>query len=1817
MSKKLSLTLISVLALAVFMFVNTPAQAHPYMYYNDTNNQYWGSLEQMASEMDNILDAMLVSLGLCPQWSQDCNGANSAFWRYVAGQDGPYWDQGDNGTQNMGASQPWNLVRKNDNPKIFDSRYFAFLDAVLDPNRNTNLPAATVNSIRTAFQNNIQRALQAELTINNVRITADVLGCDNDITRNITTNTTMTITIHAVKFCIVSYDVTFDVPSFFRSDRGGPLAEDADPRLDDALVNLIAAYMTLGDQRSVDYIYSFMGEMIRIVINELLDDIIRNMVKGVNDKKFVDQLIAAGPENWDFTPHPELYAPEPVSKATCYPFRATANVDFTVPVKVPDVATIDIRVRVTDVDICNSVRNFANTHVVGSAYSLQGTYLSVNNTSTGNLNGDGRRNFLTYTDTFATSNQNASVAEWALREDIFPNPIPIETQPVGRTTPPLTYGQDSWTLSVAVDNGDGTIWTVNNLPPTAPRFNYQWYYGSDPGNVTTTYPGGNVRVLSINPVNWIGSRYFRCLIADPYSKASTYSDTVEVKVEAPPIVITQQPQVNPTPPINALDPFTITCNATQTGGTLSYQWQIDRDFGGPLGWENVSDGDSDNVYNVTSATANDEGAYRCVITSTTFDNTATTGTVGVTVNVPQPVVTEQPVGGSIDVGDNWVFQCNGDITPSSPLTFQWQKNRVNIGSAIPGPGPVQLPITNAQPLDTGYYRCKITSTVYGSYVFTNEVYLGVGAPSGAVFRVDKMSPSPSDGLTWETAFHTIQEGIDAAAAAGGGEVWVAGGPNGGGYVYNELRTVSWGAPAAVDGSLVLEDNVQLYGGFEGYAGQQETIRAQRAVRRCVTIIDGSTSRGGVPAYHVIVIGKGTEPNVGVRIDGFDIRGGRAVGVAGDYHTYRGAGIYNWGSAPVIANCTFYDNIAAVAGGAIANETNGTFNAAAQIMNCVFYQNSANRQDVGNPMRGGGAIFNDMADPVIKFSTFVSNTINGTPSGPDDLYGLVSAAIFNYNTSSALTIDSCIFWQNAPGCIETFCPPSNPSCSPPTVNSTDITQLTNPQFDPLFPPPTFKLTLTSPFVDASTLATPKYDIQGVPRPQSAGPDRGAYELVKDPMNVVCQNISVDLDNTGNVTFPANALYDAAGSTIPGGLWKLLVSGSATVSLNCSHYPSTQVTLTAIDYDGNQGTCQATVTVNDIIPPTAVCKDITVYLDANGEYTLTAAEIDGGSTDNCSVSELTIPPTTFTCANIGQNQVQLTVKDQANNSSNCLANVTVQDNTPPTVVTKNITVDLDENNQATIVPADVDNGSTDNCGIDHLELDRSTFTCDDRLTPQTVNLTVYDVNGNSASAPAQVTVRDVEAPVITRRGAENITLVINVDCYVEEGAFFTDNCDGTGEAVVGGDVVPNHCPLQPGDEGDYVVTYDYTDLSGNAATQITRSVKIIANLPPTITLLGDNPMTIGCKEEYVEPGYVATDPEDGDLTSEVIVTGEVNSAEPGTYQIEYKVTDHDPQYPQTTIVYRTVEVVDSDLPTITLQGANPLPWQTGTPWVEPGYDAEDPCWGWVTPIVEVVGTVDVNTPGVYVITYTPKDYSGNSGTPVERTVYVGDYLQYVAQPQNADAYVDSDSFTLNATYTGGIFIPGYNTYEWLRDNDVVASGTVPAPEPVNTISLQVDPSILAPGTYMYRSRINALDGTYPSNQARVRIANHISITGDISNAEVVPGDNFSMAVTAEGGIGTLHYQWQKSDGEGGKAWVNLTNGGNISGATSNTLVFTPFNEDDVGQYRCVISDDLTDVIYSSVATLTKGSGIPVAGAVGIALVSALSALAGVFTLRKRQR
>ncbi|WP_339611906.1 HYR domain-containing protein [uncultured Xanthomarina sp.] len=110
-----------------------------------------------------------------------------------------------------------------------------------------------------------------------------------------------------------------------------------------------------------------------------------------------------------------------------------------------------------------------------------------------------------------------------------------------------------------------------------------------------------------------------------------------------------------------------------------------------------------------------------------------------------------------------------------------------------------------------------------------------------------------------------------------------------------------------------------------------------------------------------------------------------------------------------------------------------------------------------------------------------------------------------------------------------------------------------------------------------------------------------------------------------------------------------------------FPTGTTTVDVIADDGNGliTTCSFNVIVQDNEAPTAVCQTFTVPLDASGNASIVASDIDGGSFDNCSTVTLNASQTTFSCANVGTNNVTLTVTDAAGNIATCNAVVTVLD------------------------------------------------------------------------------------------------------------------------------------------------------------------------------------------------------------------------------------------------------------------------------------------------------------------------------------------------------------------------------------------------------------------------------------------------------------------------------------------------------------------------------------------------------------------------------
>ena len=223
-------------------------------------------------------------------------------------------------------------------------------------------------------------------------------------------------------------------------------------------------------------------------------------------------------------------------------------------------------------------------------------------------------------------------------------------------------------------------------------------------------------------------------------------------------------------------------------------------------------------------------------------------------------------------------------------------------------------------------------------------------------------------------------------------------------------------------------------------------------------------------------------------------------------------------------------------------------------------------------------------------------------------------------------------------------------------------------------------------------------------------------------------------------------------------------------------NTAITLTATDDYGNQQTCTFDVILSDVSGPTAICQSTTVYLDESGNASIVASDIDGGSTDNCADFTLSAGQTAFTCADLGTNNVMLTVSDGVN-SDNCIATVIVIDTTPPFITCPGNQIEnFDRSCQFTLPNYTILGSASDNCGSPIIIQSPPAGTV--IHANSSVTLTADDGNGNLRSCIFQVIPNDATPPISL---CQNINIYIDGDgnasivaADVDGGS--TDNCSG---------------------------------------------------------------------------------------------------------------------------------------------------------------------------------------------------------------------------------------------------------------------------------------------------------------------------------------------------------------------------------------------------------------------------------------------------------
>jgi hypothetical protein len=237
-------------------------------------------------------------------------------------------------------------------------------------------------------------------------------------------------------------------------------------------------------------------------------------------------------------------------------------------------------------------------------------------------------------------------------------------------------------------------------------------------------------------------------------------------------------------------------------------------------------------------------------------------------------------------------------------------------------------------------------------------------------------------------------------------------------------------------------------------------------------------------------------------------------------------------------------------------------------------------------------------------------------------------------------------------------------------------------------------------------------------------------------------------------------------------------------------------------------------------------------------------------------------------------------------------------------------------------------------------------------------------------------DTVKPVITLSGGDTVSSERWYH-YSDPGYSAFDSVDGNLDSFIV--VVSN---VDTANTGYYLVTYDVSDVAGNAAVQRQRVVHITPDVTkPVITLTGGTAYLLSVYSPYNEPGYSATDYYNKDLDSLVQVSGTVDTALLGTYPVNYEVTD---AAGNKTTVKRDVAVSDTSKPVIKLKGNSFVivcRWHT---FIDSGAEVTDNYYKGMT--ANVTSTVNTLYEGLYYVEYKVTDPSGNVAKTVARLVEV---------------------------------------------------------------------------------------------------------------------------------------------------------------------------------------------------------------------------------------
>ncbi|MEZ4962347.1 MAG: T9SS type A sorting domain-containing protein [Saprospiraceae bacterium] len=356
--------------------------------------------------------------------------------------------------------------------------------------------------------------------------------------------------------------------------------------------------------------------------------------------------------------------------------------------------------------------------------------------------------------------------------------------------------------------------------------------------------------------------------------------------------------------------------------------------------------------------------------------------------------------------------------------------------------------------------------------------------------------------------------------------------------------------------------------------------------------------------------------------------------------------------------------------------------------------------------------------------------------------------------------------------------------------------------------------------------------GETTPTIVGLSPGSYTVVVTDTNgcqvtqsvdVMTEGCFISATATGSDVSCNGAADGQASANLTGGiapftyLWS---NDETTATINNLEGGTYIVTVT--DMLGCPAVAEVTISEPDVLAGEVLSVDLADCMATNGAASVSASGGSPAYQYNWSNSA-----TGASVGSLAPGTYSVSISDANDCETILTIQVGVDDPVPPTVATQDISLEIGPDGTVSISPNDVDNGSMDDCQIASMTLDVTEFDCS-TIGDNTVELTITDVGGNSATATATVTVVDLIPPSLALLQDISITLDANGNATISPALFdngSTDNC-GDFEWTI----LPTSFNCDNVGENDVEITA--TDAAGNASTA-TITVTVVDDIAPQLT------------------------------------------------------------------------------------------------------------------------------------------------------------------------------------------------------------------------------------------------------------------------------------------------------------------------------------------------------------------------------------------------